>query len=227
KPKPEKYDCTTCGRTLASSSFPNHLATGKCVHLINTCKRCTKIWIATQLDTVTYDKLSSPECPEVLSNKDVNRLAAKDVHAKYDKFERAGIAVTSPGWRWCLNPKCREGQVHQSLLDSGHRADGESNKKGKAKPDEDDICTCKACGTRACVPCDRPYHEGETCAQYQGRKERQTKMDEEATEKTIKDVCKKCPNPTCEMNIQRSSGCDKMTCTQCRTGFCWVCLATY
>lgn len=34
---------------------------------------------------------------------------------------------------------------------------------------ESDICECTECGAKACVPCDRPWHEGEDCAAYQAR----------------------------------------------------------
>ncbi|KAK0247949.1 hypothetical protein B0A54_15392 [Friedmanniomyces endolithicus] len=102
KPKPQKYDCMTCDRTLAASSFPNQLATDECKHLINTCKQCAKAWIAALLDSTTYDKLSCPECPEIMTNAGVKAMAAKDVYARYDEMERRGIAEKISGWRWCL-----------------------------------------------------------------------------------------------------------------------------
>jgi len=88
KPKPQKYDCTTCGRTLAASSFPNHLPTDDCKHPIDTCKVCTKQYITVQLDSTTNDKLSCPQCPEILANADVKRLGTKESYARYDELER-------------------------------------------------------------------------------------------------------------------------------------------
>lgn len=241
KPKPQKYDCTTCGRNLAASSFPDHLATDNCKHYINTCKVCTKTYLAVQLDNTTYDKLACPECTEVMQNEDVKRMASKEVYARYDELERRGIAEKVPGWRWCLNPKCRAGQVHELLTAEGTTDTGPGNVnkeacKGsrsvratskmsrtavdskerrntkskltaeRANAFSPDICTCDACGAIACVPCDRPYHDGESCAQYKKRQE----GEEKATLETIANECKQCPK--CKKNIEKAGGCDAVVC---------------
>ncbi|KAK0937988.1 hypothetical protein LTR29_010436 [Friedmanniomyces endolithicus] len=252
KPKPQKYDCMTCDRTLAASSFPNQLATDECKHLINTCKQCAKAWIAALLDSTTYDKLSCPECPEIMTNAGVKAMAAKDVYARYDEMERRGIAEKIPGWRWCLHSKCKTGQVHEPLLKAAavpvegivkpDEADRKTNPKAKTESkrgtskksagkkvvidltrDEDDIFTCDTCGERTCVPCDRPYHVGETCDEYRER----MKRGEAKSEKFIKKKCKQCPKEGCKANIEKNGGCDHVLCTQCGTGFCWPCMAVY
>ncbi|KAK0277912.1 hypothetical protein LTR35_009749 [Friedmanniomyces endolithicus] len=252
KPKPQKYDCATCDRTLAASSFLNHLPTDECKHLINTCKQCAKAWIAAQLDSTTYDKLSCPECPEIMTNAGVKAMAAKDVYARYDEMERRGIAEKIPGWRWCMHSKCKAGQVYEPLLKAAavptervanlDEADGKTDSKAKTdskrgttkksagkkvvidlKRDEAGIFTCDTCGERACVPCDRPYHVGETCDEYRER----MKRGEAKSEKFIKKKCKQCPKEGCKANIEKNGGCDHVLCTQCGTGFCWPCMAVY
>ncbi|KAI6904654.1 hypothetical protein KC318_g6342 [Hortaea werneckii] len=259
KRKPERYDCTTCDRNLSASSFPKYLPTDNCKHLINTCKACTKTHIAVMMDSVTYDKLACPECPELLTNADVKRQAAKDVYKRYDELERRGISEKVPGWRWCLNPECRGGQVHESLLtqedppkqDSATaRTKKDEKAKGKepqtkrpskakkivrlfvdltsANPpvdekDQKDIFTCKTCGHRACVPCDRPFHNGETCIQYKQRLG-QAEANSEKSQKTIEKYCKPCPK--CGKKIEKNGGCDAMICP-CGERFCWLCLVPY
>ncbi|TKA74350.1 hypothetical protein B0A55_05514 [Friedmanniomyces simplex] len=252
KPMPLKFDCTICGRALAASSLPDHLAPDHCEHLINTCKQCVKAWIAAQLDSTTYDRVSCPECPEIMTKADVKQMAAKDVYARYEEMERRGVAERIPGWRWCLNSKCRAGQVYEPLLkaaavaareggDFGVAEDRETgakarraSKRGKAKKptvdlphdddDDDDIFTCNECGEKACVPCDRPYHDGETCAEYRERRTYDDKTSEEFIEKKYK----RCPNKAgCNANIEKDGGCDFVFCTRCKTQFCWRCLADY
>ncbi|KAK5136714.1 hypothetical protein LTR08_002367 [Meristemomyces frigidus] len=240
-PEPQKYDCTTCGRTLTASAFPDHLPTDNCKHLINTCKACTKMHISVQLESTTYDRMACPECVEVLANADVKRLAAKEVYARFDEIERRGISEKVPGWRWCLSPRCRGGQVHEPLLkkadgteeadipdktkkrgtqeahateEKGEALSGKSKQAGIKKKlivttaaidqqNEDNIFTCETCNAKACATCDRPYHDGETCAQYQARQNRE---EEAATLKTIAQKCKQCPQ--CARNIEKNGGCD-------------------
>ncbi|KAK4561442.1 hypothetical protein LTR86_004760 [Recurvomyces mirabilis] len=268
KPKPLKYDCTTCGRNLAASSFPKYAIAESCDHLINTCKACVKEWVTVQLEMTTYDKLSCPQCPSIMINEDVQRAAAPKVYQRFVEMERRGIAEKVPGWRWCMNPKCRAGQVHEPLRrnpdlakskasdmktdeqgeddmaivspeawNKVRKANKEVNtidleamdeerfvnaKSGKRKLrsqkttpnkspkkllfeiDPDTICTCNTCNASACVSCDRPHHEGETCAQYQRRKKRQTETEEKASETLIGKEC-----------------------TQCYTSFCWRCELDY
>lgn len=95
-----------------------------------------------------------------------------------------------------------------------------------------------------------PWHEGETCDEYEYRKDPKVReMEEKATEKEIKGSAKKCPGGKCGVNITRNGGCDHMRCelnlffdclrdcgvetddeiigTRCGYEFCWLCLADY
>lgn len=222
KPKQARYDCITCDRTLASSSFPKHLPTDNCDHLINTCKACLKQWIAVQLESTTYDNITCPECPQPMQNSDVKIHAAKNVYQKFDELERRGIADKTPGWRWCLAPRCRAGQVHLFLIEATAATKTStppktrSARKGPARKvkkaeNTDHICTCNACGAKACVNCDRPWHENETCEQYQARMKKEGFEKEEAKSlKAIEQQAKPCPG--CKKNIIRNGGCDHMHC---------------
>jgi hypothetical protein len=76
-------------------------------------------------------------------------------------------------------------------------------------PGDPNICTCYACGARACVRCDRPYHAGETCKAYQLRtKDRMEEEDQ--TMRAIERATKACPN--CRVRIQKNGGCPHMCC---------------
>jgi hypothetical protein len=230
KQKQIRYDCTTCDRNLAASSFPKYLPTDNCKHLINTCRACLKAWISAQLDSTTYDKISCPQCPEILQNSDMQIHATDANYQRFDELECKGIAEKIPGWRWCLRPKCKAGQVHQPLVKpKSAKTDAQVDTRTKIPRtvkksrifDDDKVCTCKEGGARACVECDRPYHEDQTCEAYQQR----MKDDEDATLKVIAAECKQCPS--CNKNIQKAGGCDHMVCSQCYTQFCWHCRVTY
>lgn len=244
KVKPPRFECSTCDRSLAASSFPKRLPTQECKHEGSTCKVCLKAWITAQLESTTYDKLSCPECPEIMQNASIKTNATKETYQKFDELERRGIQKKIPGWRWCLAPKCGAGQVHMPLTEiAPNAAKGRKAKKGKETAGED-VCVCDSCGAKACVSCDRPYHDGETCKQYQARAKRQNVDEEKATAKQIESTCKKCPN--CTKNIEKDGGCDQVRCksrgsfweinymmltrspgTACRKAFCWLCLTLY
>lgn len=153
----------------------------------------------------------------MMQHIDMKRCASKETYAKYDELERRAIQDDTPGWRWCLAPKCRAGQVHKPLLDTDKNDDEGASKAKKGgkkkkttKANADDIFTCEMCGAKACVPCDRPYHDGETCAQYQKRAERQNGVEEEASLAKIQSECKPCPK--CAKKIEKDGGCDQVAC---------------
>ena len=163
------------------------------------------------MDSTTYDNVSCPECPELMQNSDMKLHAAKDTYKRFDELERRSIAEKTPGWRWCLAARCKAGQVHEpSIQASGKktRPSGMTTRKGRKVQEERtfaNICVCNECGAKACVDCDRPFHEGETCEDYQERIENQDAEKEDvASLKTIQTACKQCPS--CTKNIMRNGG---------------------
>ena len=236
KPQRERYDCTTCDRNLASSQFPKYAITDNCKHRINTCKACLKEWISMSLQHNMFDQLACPECPEKMQNDEVKTHAVKEDYERYDELERKAIADRIPGWRWCMGLRCRSGQVHPppvnrdvelestiATLLKGQKIKGPG--KGTIAKDSnsnDDLnFTCNSCGAQACVACDRPSHDNETCVEHQAR----IAKEDEMSVALIAEVAKKCPS--CSVNIQRNGGCDHIICRNCNDAFCWLCLVNY
>ncbi|XP_073490545.1 E3 ubiquitin-protein ligase RNF14-like [Aquarana catesbeiana] len=56
---------------------------------------------------------------------------------------------------------------------------------------------------------------------YQGKRGRRKREQEWESRKWIKENSKECPR--CRSKIQKLSGCNKMTCSQCEAYFCWMC----
>ncbi|KAK5109120.1 hypothetical protein LTR62_007482 [Meristemomyces frigidus] len=152
----------------------------------------------------------------------VEEVATKKVYQQFDEAERKHIADNTPGWRWCMAPGCRAGHV---LEGQPTTTGGSSENQGKAKltakkkntkttnsprtaPDVD-IWTCKVCGAKACVPCDRPWHQGETCKDYEARTK--DRLDEEDLSLSIiQRYTRPCPN--CKKPIEKDGGCSNMFC---------------
>lgn len=87
-----------------------------------------------------------------------------------------------------------------------------------------------------------PFHEEETCEQYDVRRQDEVR----ASEALLGRISKKCPGVECGWSIEKSGGCDHMTCEFSRLGtemlggvadesvgsrcgfeFCWRCGAEY
>lgn len=95
----------------------------------------------------------------------------------------------------------------------------------RAGPGErDEVFACYSCKVHSCIQCDVPWHEGQTCEQFQenGRQdEEQTARDplvteqEELSKEAIKILTRKCPGSGCGVPIMQdkaSNGCDKIKC---------------
>jgi hypothetical protein len=115
-----------------------------------------------------------------------------DLGNRFDSQARnAGLEII-PNFRWCLNPRCSSGQIHESASDGP-------------------IFQCRACGFKACVVHNRRWHRGETCAQFDERNNtREKRAEEEASEELVLAISKECPS--CAARIQKNDGCDHMTC---------------
>ena len=84
------------------------------------------------------------------------------------------------------------------------------------------LLRCPACAARICAACHVEYHEGLTCAEFKdgasGGHEAFQKWREENGVKAC---------PSCSADLQKSGGCNHMTCTRCGTHMCWVCMKTF
>ncbi|ESP02642.1 hypothetical protein LOTGIDRAFT_138098 [Lottia gigantea] len=82
---------------------------------------------------------------------------------------------------------------------------------------------CDKCELRWCFPCHGPWHEGLSCKDYR-KGDRLLQMW--ALEMKSGQVnAQRCPR--CKIFIQRTSGCDHMTCSSCKTSFCYRCGKRY
>jgi acyl-coenzyme A synthetase/AMP-(fatty) acid ligase len=143
---------------------------------------------------------------------------------------RAALSA-DPDFRWCLNPSCNAGQIHETgvlplVPEFVHLLHGEARsgmtilpefahlQQGEARNrlvHENPIFVCHACGARHCVVHELEWHDGETCQEYDYRVSGKKRRDEEdATKKTIQLISKKCPR--CPTQIEKNAGCDHMTC---------------
>ncbi|KAF2097606.1 hypothetical protein NA57DRAFT_77859 [Rhizodiscina lignyota] len=204
--------CTACMTELPRTSFPT-LTTPSCRHPSTTCKDCLSSWISASLDTTPPDQLTCPypSCGSSLSENEVRIYADEEVYARYDTLITTSLLSAMPGFRWCIKPGCRSGQIHPSS--SGP------------------IFKCHSCGFKSCTTHNVKWHKGETCEEYTYRKDpSQRRAEEEASERMLESTTKACPGRNgrpCGWRIEKNDGCDHMTCRKCKAEFCWLCFADY
>lgn len=82
---------------------------------------------------------------------------------------------------------------------------------------------CTSCQFVWCFKCHSPWHEGVNCRDY--------KKGDKLLRHWANEIehgqrnAQKCPR--CKVHIQRTEGCDHMTCSQCNTNFCYRCGERY
>ncbi|KAK6841964.1 hypothetical protein PG987_002824, partial [Apiospora arundinis] len=198
---PETETCVVCSDEKGVSEFPARI-TKTCSHQPTTCGDCIGQWIASSMDSVSWDRLKCPECSGLLAFEDVRAFADPETFQRYDSLAAKAALTSIREFRWCLNPRCGAGQIHKADC-------------SKVK--------CHACKKSSCSRHDLPWHKGETCVAYDKRTRRQRKSDK-ASEKKVKEMTKSCPR--CHKDVYKYTGCDHITCV-CGHEWCYLCLAEY
>ncbi|EAW48154.1 IBR domain containing 1, isoform CRA_f [Homo sapiens] len=87
----------------------------------------------------------------------------------------------------------------------------------------DEQIQCPTCQFVWCFKCHSPWHEGVNCKEYKKGDKllRHWASEIEHGQRNAQ----KCPK--CKIHIQRTEGCDHMTCSQCNTNFCYRCGERY
>ena len=110
---------------------------------------------------------------------------------RYQKSMIAYAFKDEPRYRNCLRINCSNGQLHET---------------GDAEP----LMTCSICEYKMCYVLSRPWHEGQTCTQYDNSL--QKRAEEQASMQLLARLSKPCPGPGCRILIMKDLGCDHMTC---------------
>lgn len=209
---PPKRSCIICTDAKRIGKFPQDKITARCGHEPQVCSKDVQTWITSELESKGWENIRCPECREPLERSDIRKLASKKTFARYETLVSRAILSANPNFRWCLNPECDSGQIHEN---------------GKDGP----VFRCAECKTKICMFHERAWHKGETCEQFDHRVAVEKRRVEEAASIAVIDkITKKCPGKPgqpCGWNIEKVAGCDHMTCSRCEGEFCYICLAFY
>uniref|UniRef100_A0A672H4J6 RBR-type E3 ubiquitin transferase n=1 Tax=Salarias fasciatus TaxID=181472 RepID=A0A672H4J6_SALFA len=169
------------------------------------CDGCLKLYVSSQVGGRLGESCPIPECNGNLEEGVVIAHLAKENVAKYQYFLE--LSQLDSSTKPC--PHCS----HFTSL----KAHNPNRSEHKYK------IQCSNCQFVWCFKCHAPWHNGIKCRDYRkGDKLLRTWAS------VIEDGqrnAQKCPQ--CKIHIQRTEGCDHMTCAQCNTNFCYRCGERY
>ncbi|KEQ71272.1 hypothetical protein M436DRAFT_32509, partial [Aureobasidium namibiae CBS 147.97] len=197
--------CVVCTRDLPSEAFPV-TDCSRHYHDSDVCKRCFNKYIVGHINAGNTN-IACVECSERLSYEDIQKIVSKTSLSKYDKVLTKAVIEDEADFHYCLSAKCKSGQVHIG-------------------GDDQPVFQCNACHHKQCVACHMPWHEGESCDEYQARHDESNRdFENERAEAFIIKTFTSCPR--CKVFIDKAGGCDHITCSQCSYEFCYGCSADY
>ncbi|PVF96660.1 hypothetical protein CPB86DRAFT_708674 [Serendipita vermifera] len=215
RPAIAQEECIVCRGE--QSYFPQNAPTTNCEHSSEVCHDCLRRTIEAAVQNRNFGgengqgiKCPTISCTQWMEHSDVKQWADSAVFQRYDSALLLSTLEGQEGYIPCLNPECRMGQIHT----------GE---------DDNPVVICHSCGAKQCWIHRIPWHEGYTCKQW-NKKSKRDKREDRASSSYILTTTKGCPNPKCGRRIEKSHGCDHMTCKRpagCGHQFCWVCLAPW
>ncbi|XP_020649757.3 E3 ubiquitin-protein ligase RNF217 [Pogona vitticeps] len=174
------------------------------------CDECLKRYLSSQVQVGQAD-ISCPitECSEHLDETTVLFNLPHDDIIKYKYFLELGRIGSST--KPC--PQCK----HFTTFRKRGHIPNPTKMENKYK------IQCPTCQFLWCFKCHSPWHEGVNCREY--------KKGDKLLRHWANEIehgqrnAQKCPK--CKIHIQRTEGCDHMTCSQCNTNFCYRCGERY
>lgn len=81
---------------------------------------------------------------------------------------------------------------------------------------------CDKCGSIFCYDHSNA-HLGKSCKEYN----KQSRESNQMNQSFIKESSIRCPNPFCRIATHKYSGCNHITCSRCKTEYCYLCGGLY
>ncbi|XP_066229416.1 E3 ubiquitin-protein ligase RNF217 [Saccopteryx leptura] len=174
------------------------------------CEECLKVYLSSQVQHGQVEiKCPITECFEFLEETTVIYNLTHEDSIKYKYFLELGRIDSST--KPC--PQCK----HFTTFKKKGHIPTPSRSESKYK------IQCPTCQFVWCFKCHSPWHEGVNCKEYKKGDKllRHWASEIEHGQRNAQ----KCPK--CKIHIQRTEGCDHMTCSQCNTNFCYRCGERY
>jgi len=208
----EKSACSLCcedGRVSTQDAAEK--ITDNCGHERTVCNECLARHVEAEVRSkgnFTTIKCPQSGCGAEMEHHKVQQWAIASVFETYDTLKLRAFLQKNDEFRWCSHPSCGSGQLHPAK-------------------DTFPIMSCFECKRKTCFTHSCQWHKNRTCTQYD---QDAAACEEVALLQALQEGAgiKQCPK--CRQGIQKSHGCDHMTCKKpagCGFEFCWRCEAPY
>ncbi|XP_064383557.1 E3 ubiquitin-protein ligase RNF217-like [Halichondria panicea] len=170
------------------------------------CDSCMRAIVQTNINEGTsFITCPNPDCDQgAIGKEEILSLISDEMRNKFERLRAE--AEGSNTKRAC--PNCT------------YLTDHQLPKRFRKYKEEDVQITCSKCQYVWCFACHAPWHKDVSCKQFRRGNVHFKKWTSERSTKGVAN-CQKCP--LCRVYIQRSTGCDHMTCNRCDTHFCYKC----
>ncbi len=198
----EEEECIVC----YTPTSPWHPSRRTCCNRA-VCRECLVNMVHAKigLEGLVYIECPNPDCDTPFAKTEVLDLLGGNSEMK-EKYERMRLEFEGDDRKKAC-PNC-------SLIT-------EHEVPSKRRLQEDDVkIKCVRCSHDWCFACQAPWHEGLSCKQFRKGDKHFSKWTKGRSSAGTAN-CQKCP--MCRVYIQRSTGCDHMTCNRCDTHFCYKC----
>ncbi|XP_018597925.2 E3 ubiquitin-protein ligase RNF217 [Scleropages formosus] len=173
------------------------------------CEDCLRAYISSQVHMGRVDIVCPiTECTGYVEESRIIDLLFSEEVAKYKYFLELNRVDSN-------TKPCPQCNLFTSLKGRGPQAPGRAEHKYKVQ--------CSRCQFVWCFKCHAPWHEGIKCKDYR-KGDKLLRHWASAIEHGQRNA-QKCPR--CKIHIQRTEGCDHMSCTLCNTSFCYRCGEKY
>ncbi|KAI0635309.1 hypothetical protein C8Q77DRAFT_1156616 [Trametes polyzona] len=184
----------------------SHPVTLACGH--TWCKACLTGYLNASVDTKTFPLgclADSARCAAPIPLVTAQRLLSTEefdaiVHAAFIAY----VQARPQEYHYCPTPDCP--QVYRKVPHAAAVAGA-------------GVLQCPSCLVRICAHCNTEAHESTSCQDE--NLEDDALFEQWKLSHDVKDC------PSCKVPIERSAGCNHMTCASCRIHICWACLATF